>query len=105
MEQQTGASGTTVQVPLDLIIREKQSQRDRRLLEIMEALFARLPDKPGNTAADFTLADGTECRIVKFAVPRERDGKLWYGFDVKLDRGPLDHLEFSVECSGWGGGV
>lgn len=88
------------QVPVDIYVREGRSQKDRRVKEVMDALFARLPDKPG-AVPDFLLSDGTECRIVKFATPRERDGEYWYGFDVKFNSGPIAHLEFSVRCSGW----
>lgn len=92
------------QIPAEVLIKQMRSQRDRRVQEVMEALFAQIPDKPGNVTPDFTLADGTACRIVKFAAPRERDGEYIYGFDVKFDKGPLHHLEFAVRCSGFEGG-
>lgn len=106
METIKGQGGDVVaQMPIDTLIRQGQSQRDRRLLEVMTALHGLLPDKEGDHLPSFILADGTECRIVKFSAPYERDGRLRYGFDVRLDRGPIDHLEFCVKCSGWGGGV
>lgn len=88
-------------VPPELLMKEGQSQSHRRVMEVMSALFDRLPSKPGKIDPDFKLADGTECRITKFAAPRERDGEVRYGFDVKFNSGPLTHLEFSVRCSGW----
>ena len=88
-------------VPIDSFMKEGRSQCNRRILEIMTSLFSFLPDKPGNKNPDFVLSDGAECRIVKFAAPRERDGEFIYGFDVKINSGPLSHVEFSVRCSGW----
>jgi hypothetical protein len=98
---ETAPSNNVTQIPVDCLMKEGQSQSNRRVQEVMGVLFSKLPDKPGNKNPDFILADGTECRIVKFAAPRERDGEILYGFDVKFNSGPLTHLEFSVRCSGW----
>ena len=95
------SSSNVTPIPIDCLMREGQSQSNRRVLEVMEILFSNLPNKPGNENPDFVLTDGTECRIVKFAAPRERDGEILYGFDVKFNSGALTHLEFSVRCSGW----
>lgn len=90
------------QVPVEKYIDEAISQKNRRVMEVMNALFARLPDNLGD-GPDFTLADGTECRIKKFHPPRTngKDG-IVYGFDVTFAPGaPLALLEFSVSCSGF----
>lgn len=98
--------GTTPQnikhVPVEKYIDEAVSQKDRRVMEVMNALFSRLPDATGEKP-DFVLADGTECRIKKFHPPRAngKDGII-YGFDVTFAPGePLSLLEFSVSCSGF----
>lgn len=89
-------------LPISQFMKEGQSQGDRRILEVMEALFNSLPERDIQPTPDFVLADGTECRITKFSAPYENyQGDLVYGFDVKFDTGPLSHLEFAVKCSGW----
>ena len=95
------ASSGVVQIPLDKMVKEGVSQKERRVKEVMEALFSALPD--GGENHDFVLADGTKCWIKKFHPPREceKDGMI-YGFDVKFSpASPLVHLEFSVRCTGW----
>lgn len=91
------------ELPLAAFFREGWSQTDRILQEVMQSLFMELPDKRQNDPTPvFTLADGTKCFLKKFAAPYEnQDGDLVYGFDIKLDSGPLSHLEFVVKCSGW----
>ena len=90
------------QVPLCLLEREGQSQRDRVLMEVMEKLFTQLP-KDENRPHDFVLSNGTKCWVKKFSPPGERsDGTVAYGFDVKFsDEAPLSHMEFFVKCTGW----
>ncbi len=93
---------TIAQLPLDCLVKEGKSQRDRIAKDVMEFLFAKLPDK-ASLHPDFYLDDGTKCWIKKFHPPRkDENGDYIYGFDVKLGEGsPLSHLEFSVRCSGW----
>ena len=92
-------------LPSDIIIAEKASQRNRILLEVMQQLWGMLPEKKMGVY-DFALADGTRCWLKQFSAPNERDGELQYGFDVIFeDRKPLDHIEFLVKSSGFGGNL
>ena len=97
-------------MPIDTLIAEKRSQKDRILKEVMGKLFARLPARElkAEGIPEFILADGTRCWIRAFVPPRMTDDKsyLQYGFDIRFgDGGSLDHLEFMVRCSGHGGAV
>ncbi len=50
---------------------------------------------------EFTLADGTKCRVDALAEPTHgTEGDLTCGFDVLL--GDSGHLEFTVKHTGWG---
>ena len=97
------------QLPSNVLLEEKRSQKNRIVKEVMEVLFDRLPDKKIRTLTreyDFTLKDGTKCWIKQFVEPREDDDELYYCFDVWFEEGkPLSHLEFKVTCSGFGGSV
>lgn len=88
-------------VPVDIILQESLSQRDRVVKEVMDKLYEKLPC--AFVEFDFTLTNGTKCWIKKFHPPKKNDeGILTYGFDVKFDQSAvLSHLEFSVRCSGW----
>lgn len=98
---ETGKSNIS-QLPLGMLIKEGESQKERVAAEVMEALFARLPNDVQRDH-DFELSDGTKCWIKKFHPPRKSEEDGWiYGFDVKFSpESPLTHLEFSVRCSGW----
>lgn len=88
-------------IPHEVLISEGISQKDRLLKEVMECLFASLPEKT-TTDPSFLLSDGTQCFLKKFFAPRKNaDDETIYGFDVVIDNGPLSHLEFVVKCSGW----
>ena len=88
-------------MPYEALVREGAAQRDRIIAEVMNALFARLPNNC-NRYSDFRLSDGTRCWIKRFSPPDFRDGEYSYGVDVKFSDGhPLAHLEFLVKCSGW----
>ena len=89
------------QIPINLLMRESESQKNRMIENVMIGLFSTLPDQKSNIA-DFTLPDGTQCFIKKFSSPYKKiDGDFVYGFDVKFNDGPFSHLEFIVKCSGW----
>lgn len=93
---------TIVQMPLGMLVREGESQRNRIVQEVMNALFERLPTTVSHKPS-FSLSDGTQCWIKAFHKPKKNSDDEWvYGFDVKFAEGePLSHLEFSVRCSGW----
>lgn len=93
-----------VSIGTDSIMDEGQSQADRILYEVMSNLYDAVLE-----TKSFILEDGTNCNIKGFLVPvKQHDNpdipqtEARYAFDVKLDKGPLDHLEFKVTCSGWG---
>jgi hypothetical protein len=98
---------TVAHLPFQTFISEKQSQKDRVLLEVMEKLFSMMPERgtPTDGQPDFTLKDGTQCWVRGFVSPGAvgDNPNPRYGFDVKLKGGKLDHLEFMVNCTGWGG--
>lgn len=90
----------------DKIMQEGQSQADRILYEVMCKLYAAILN---SDSPMFTLDDGTNCHVKGFLEPVERHNNKdepqtepRYAFDIKLDKGPIDHLEFLVKCSGWG---
>lgn len=87
-------------LPVGHIISEAQSQKNRLVEEVMHLLYALLPTEK----QVLEMADGTKCYLRAFSPPKVRsDGNLAYGFDVILESHPaIDHLEFSVRCTGWG---
>jgi len=92
---------TVVPIPLETFFSEGTSQKDRVLQDLHDFLFACLPDREV-AGLTFVLENGTECFVKKFSPPRCDDTRgIVYGFDVAFDRGPLSHLEFMVECTGW----
>jgi hypothetical protein len=71
---------------------------DRLVMEVMREVYARLPYNQ-----KFTLSDGSIAYIKKFSEPKLRDdGQRGFGFDVKIEGGQLDHIEFAVRDSGFG---
>lgn len=92
-----------INIPFDQLVTEGLSQSNRVVLEVMQKLFDLLPPRDTeNSEPTFILADGTPCWLVKFSDPKEIDGVLGYGFDVRFpDSHPLVHLEFRVHKSGW----
>lgn len=93
-------------MPPDVILSEKRSRKDRILLEVMEKLWRELP--AGNYEGDpcFFLESGHKCWLKRFSKPQDRDGELRYGFDILIEDGAgVDHLEFLVTCTGFGGSV
>lgn len=90
-----------VQIPFGNFFREGESQRDRILQEVMEALFSQLRNNI-DRMHDFTLSNGIKCWVTPFYAPKIKKDSLTYGFDVKFEEEyPLSHLEFSVKCTGW----
>lgn len=86
-------------IPIDVLMNEKRSQKDRLLKEVMDKLY----EITGG--ATFELESGAKCSVVKFSPPKQYDDGLQYGFDVRIDKGGIDHLEFFVKCTGFGGSV
>ena len=94
-------SAEIVSIPMDVLRREGESQRDRILGEVMEALYENLPTHVQG-ASDFRLSDGTRCWVRKRGAPQKKAGEgLRYHFEVIFSDGALASLEFSVGCSRW----
>jgi len=78
---------------------EGHAHARRIVLEVMREVYARLP-----YGAPFKLSDGSTGQIEKFSEPEEfEDGTFRFGFDVQIQGGKLDHIEFYVTQTGWGG--
>jgi hypothetical protein len=78
---------------------EGHAQARRIVLEVMREVYARLP-----YGTAFKLSDGSTGEIAKFSEPEEcEDGIFRFGFDVQIQGGKLDHIEFFVTQTGWGG--
>lgn len=82
-------------IGIDNYISVGKSLRDRKVKEVMHALYEQVE-------TTITLLDNEECEVVKFTPPTLREEGWNYGFDVKFkDSEILNHLEFSVTCTGW----
>ncbi len=84
-------------MPIDSFLKVGESWRDRLLTEVMGGLY-------NSIGSTIILEDkgGTICDVVKFYPPDMKENKMTYGFDVKFpDDHIVNHLEFSVECTGW----
>lgn len=91
---------------LDDAMDNLQRRKNTVIMEVMREIYARLPYDQ-----EFTLSDGSKCRLKKFVGPRfcTRDGP-YHGagelaFDVVIEGGKLDHLEFFCFNTGGGGMV
>lgn len=92
------------QMPTQVLWEERKSQADRLVMEIMENLY-KVMVVP---AKEFTLQDGTRAKVKEFYAPKEKDnGDKVFGFDVVFPdkKTGIDHIEFTVVKTGWGGGV
>ncbi len=79
-------------------ITETEGILDRLVMEVMQEVYARLP-----YGQKFSLSDGSTAYIKKFSEPKLRDdGQRGFGFDVQIEGGKLDHIEFAVRDSGYG---
>lgn len=95
-------------MPPGVFLEEKNSQKDRVISEVISKLWALNPtkDECKKKQPCFTLESGHKCWIKRFSEPRFDDGEPRYYFDVVIEDGhALDHIEFRVECSGFGGFV
>lgn len=103
MENQINNKDNVMQLPPEILLEEKRSRKDRILLEVMQKLSNLLPvDKPDNPI--FSLESGHKCWVRRFGQPKEREDGLSYGFDIIVEDGlGVDHLEFFVHCTGFGG--
>ena len=77
-------------------IRGHREEATGHAKEAMDHLYQAILRTP-----EFTLRDGTKCRVEEFYPPEEQeDGELKCGIDVLMDDGT--HLEFSMAQTGWG---
>lgn len=92
--------------PVELLIKEAESQRNRALEEVMQKLYGLIQGREKRDVS-FTLQDGAQCFVVQFYEPRISHEGVWaYGFDVQFsEKHPLSHLEFKVTCSGYERGL
>jgi hypothetical protein len=89
----------TISPAIERAVYEGHAQARRIVLEVMREVYARLP-----YGAPFKLSDGSTGKIAKFMEPGEaEDGEFRFGFDVQIEGGKLDHIEFLVTQTGWGG--
>lgn len=77
-----------------------EHRRDAICKEVMQELYARLP-----YGEKFQLSDGSVGFVKKLAEPYIRDGRTQFSFDVIIEGGKLDHLEFVCKNTGGGGAV
>lgn len=88
-------------IPVHLLHQEGESQKNRILGEVMEALYDYLPTHVQG-ASDFRLSDGARCWVRKcrglHGRPHEEKS---YQFEVIFSDGALASLEFTVRCCGW----
>ncbi|HYD19406.1 MAG TPA: hypothetical protein VEF76_13100 [Patescibacteria group bacterium] len=97
-------SAEVVSIPTQVLHREGESQKNRILGEVMEALYENLPTHVQGSS-DFRLSDGTRCWVRKRGGPRQKGEEgLCYQFEVIFSDGALASLEFNVRCSGWNRG-
>jgi hypothetical protein len=78
--------------------------RDTIALEVMREVFARLP-----YGQEFRLSDGSVARLEKLFDPElcanqhsENYERPWFGVDVVIEGGMLDHVEICAFQTGWG---
>ena len=77
-------------------IRAMQERTDAQAKEVMAHMYQAMLATP-----EFTLADGTTCRVDPFYEPEVNSGgDLKCGLDVLMSDGT--HLEFTVDYSGSG---
>jgi hypothetical protein len=77
-------------------IRALREPVDGRAKEVLGHIYRAMLQTP-----DFTLADGTTCRVDPYYGPQVDDGgSLKCGIDVLMQDG--SHLEFTVGHTGWG---
>lgn len=88
------------------LIAQYRGKAEAIALEVMQDIYARLPWEQ-----EFKLADGSTAKMVKFVSPKisttenERKGSPCFAFDVIIEGGKLDHLEFYCYQTGGGGFV
>ncbi len=67
------------------------------LREVMQQMHTLL-----EKSSDFTLQDGQKVRLVPFTTPDyNKKGQMHFGVDARLMGGTLDHIEFTITCTGW----
>lgn len=84
---------------IENLLEEYTRQVNKISMEVMQEIYARLPYD-----SSFTLSDGSVCKLKKFVAPKicKQEGHQYYdmpyfGFDVIIEGGKLDHLEFETE--------
>lgn len=89
---------TIKQLPLEILLENMRRQKNRFVLDIMQELWERI-----ELIGEFTLSDGKKCKVKQFSPPYEREGEARFGFDVQIKECGIDHIEFLVKSSGFGG--
>jgi hypothetical protein len=79
-------------------------ERDAIVMEVMREVFARLP-----FGTKFTLSDGSVATLEKFCDPQLCDSegsqyheRPYFGVDVTIEGGKVDHVEISAFQTGSG---
>lgn len=87
-------------------VESMQYQQTKIAMEVMQEIYARLP-----YGQEFTLSNGSKCKLKKFVPPKishrdcehQYEGRPECAFDVIIEGGKLDHLEFYIFQTGGGG--
>lgn len=87
------------QLPSEILLENKRRHKDRLVLDVMRELWERIEQ-----IGEFEV-DGKKCTVKKFSKPSIQDGQCSFGFDVRIEDYGIDHIEFDVTDSGFGGSI
>jgi len=79
------------------MLENKRRHKDRLVLSVMGELWARIEQ-----VGEFEV-DGKKCTVKKFSKPNNTDDQCSFCFDVRIEDCSIDHIEFNVTDSGFGG--
>lgn len=86
-------------LPNEVLLENKRRLKDQLVLAVMQEVWERI-----ESIEAFEI-DGKKCTVKKFSKPNDRDNRNSFGFDVLIEDSPIDHIEFLVTDSGFGGSV
>lgn len=81
-------------MPIDFSFRRMENIKNRAKGELLEFIAAQI------NKISFVMDDGIKG---KFSTLSLKDGVLM--FDAILENYPLDHIEFTIKCTGGGGAI
>jgi hypothetical protein len=86
---------------VDKVFLKREKLKDAIALSAIKCVFESLP-----FGSDVVIRDGVKGKIEEFYKPkRDEEGRVRAGVDIRIKDFPLDHIELTIEVTGWGGAV